>query len=102
AAQLTGRAGRRGGVPESAMTIIKETFHPGPGDTDQQIQPSVAVHIREHRPAIITLIPLQPRLLGDVGEPTTAQVFVKRISAVQTAEIKIGLPVVVEVSDSDA
>ena len=103
AAAVTGAcAGLGRALSEFSVTAVEETQHAFTGRSDEQVQPSVAVHIGKHSTAIESRLELKARLGGDVFESPATEISKKGTLVIQAAEEQIHPAIVIEIACGDA
>src|SRR5439155_5162946 len=85
-----------------ALAIIEKAEHAVADHADEQIEPSIAIQISEHRCAIVTSRKVEPGFGCDIRKPPIAKVFEKAILIIEAAEKQIDAAVVIVVARGHA
>src|SRR5260370_28261564 len=84
------------------MPVVQKAEHAASGGGHQQVQETISVNVCENRSPAKPIRTDDTRLLGDILEFHAAEIPVEGVAAVEAAEVKVGQPVIVVVSDRHA
>jgi hypothetical protein len=97
-----GHTGGGGKVGETTPAVVLEHSSAAPERVHEEIQVAVAIDIGKGRPGRVLSLAGHTGGMGDVLEAPVAQIAVKRVARIETAEVEIAPAIAIDIPGGDA